>query len=133
MRVETKVGGDGVGCWNVAAIQTYVDQINQNEARLGAANPDLVVMSGRVRCYGCEVMEYDYGIKCTAELTRTRYGVHGEIQPRPEDAVGSLGEIPGLETRAPEGVRPVAVAADINPHSAGSAPTRRRGLFGRPS
>ena len=71
MRVETKDGGDGVRCWNVAAIRSYADQINQKEARLSGANPDLLVMPGLLKCYGCEVMEYDYGIKCTATLTRT--------------------------------------------------------------
>jgi hypothetical protein len=133
MRVETKDGGDGVRCWNVAAIRSYADQINQKEARLTGANPDLLVMPGLVKCYGCEVMEYDYGIKCTASLTRTRYAIEGEIQPRPEDAAGSLGEIPGLETRAPDGVVPEP-AAGATAYASESSSAKRsglRGLFGR--
>ena len=72
MRVEVKTGGDGVRCWNVAAIQSYAQATNEREAQLAQRNPDLTVKPGVVSCYGCEVMEYDYGIKCTARLTRTR-------------------------------------------------------------
>lgn len=133
MRVETKDGGDGVRCWNVAAIQNYANQINEKESRLSGANPDLLVMPGLIKCYGCEVMEYDYGIKCTATLTRTRYAIEGEIQPRAEDAAGGLGEIPGLQTKAPDGVVPEP-AAGATASGSESSPAKRpglRGLFGR--
>lgn len=133
MRVETKDGGDGVPCWNVAAIQNYANQINEKESRLSGANPDLLVMPGLVKCYGCELMEYDYGIKCTATLTRTRYAIEGEIQPRAEDAAGGLGEIPGLQTKAPDGVVPEP-AAGATASGSESSPAKRpglRGLFGR--
>ena len=96
MRVGTKDGGDGVRCWNREAVTRYVDQVNAREAQVAQANPDVVVLPGRLVCYGCEVMEYDYGIKCTASLTRTRYAVRDETEPRAEDAVGSLREIEGL-------------------------------------
>ena len=62
---------------------------NEREALLAQRNPDLTVKPGVVSCYGCEVMEYDYGIKCTARLTRTRYLVEGELAPRSEDATGA--------------------------------------------
>lgn len=142
VRVETKAGGDGVLCWNVTALQAYAEQTNAQEARLGAANPDLVVHPGRVTCYGCEVMEYDYGIKCTALLTRTLFVVAGEIEPRAEDADRSVSEIPGLATRAPEDVQPAATAEPVIPQPAAAAPGHTpaaplpkrsglRGMFGR--
>ena len=59
------------------------------------------MLAGRLVCYGCEVMDYDYGVKCTAVLTRTRYAVAGEIEPRSEDAKGSLLDIAGFRGRAP--------------------------------
>jgi hypothetical protein len=111
MRVGTKDGGDGVRCWNREAIARYADQVNSREAQVAQANPDVVVLPGRLVCYGCEVMEYDYGIKCTASLTRTRYAVKGETEPRTEDAAGSLLEIEGLLGRAPSGVQPQPVGA----------------------
>jgi hypothetical protein len=104
MRVGTKDGGDGVRCWNKEAVTAYVDQVNAREALVDRNNPDVVVLPGQLICYGCEVMEFDYGVKCTAVLTRTRYAVEGEIPPRPEDAVGSLRDIVGLRSRAPEEV-----------------------------
>ena len=132
MRVEVKTGGDGVRCWNVAAIQTYAQTMNEREALLAQRNPDLTVKPGVVSCYGCEVMEYDYGIKCTARLTRTRYLVEGELAPRSEDATGaSLSEISGLLTRAPDDVKPEGPAAPSNdlPDAAPSSRSRFR-LFG---
>ena len=145
MRVEVKTGGDGVRCWNVAAIQTYAQTMNEREALLAQRNPDLTVKPGVVSCYGCEVMEYDYGIKCTAQLTRTRYAVQGETEPRAEDAAGSLLEIPGLLTRAPSEVEPEPANAGQTTASSGppatsagahaTAPESKRsglrGLFGR--
>lgn len=132
MRVEVKTGGDGVRCWNVAAIQTYAQATNEREAQLSQRNPDLTVKPGVVSCYGCEVMEYDYGIKCTARLTRTRYLVEGELAPRSEDAAASLSEIPGLLTRAPDHVKPEGPPAASNaaPDPAPAARSRFR-LFGR--
>jgi len=134
MQVETKDGGDGVRCWNVEAIQAYADQVNQREGWLRERNPDLVVLPGRVKCYGCEVMEYDYGVKCTARLTITRFVVEGELEPRVEDANRGLGEIPGLLTKAPDEVA-AAAPVDTGPPepSVADLPNARklRGLFGR--
>src|SRR3712207_8630007 len=101
MHVGIKEGGDGVRCWNRQAVLAYADQVNSREVQIAQRNPDVAVLPGRLVCYGCEVMEYDYGIKCTAQLTRTRYAVQGETEPRAEDAVGSLQEVPGLLSRAP--------------------------------
>lgn len=144
MRVGTKDGGDGVRCWNREAVTRYVDQVNAREAQVAQANPDVVVLPGRLVCYGCEVMEYDYGIKCTASLTRTRYAVRDETEPRAEDAVGSLREIEGLRERAPSDVQAQPVAAQqaapagrpaggtaAAPAAAPESKRGLRGLFGR--
>jgi hypothetical protein len=101
MHVGIKDGGDGVACWNQQAVLAYADQVNRREQQVAEHNPDVVVLPGKVVCYGCEVMEFDYGVKCTASLTRTRYAVQGETEPRAEDAAGSLLEIDGLRSRAP--------------------------------
>ena len=101
MHVGIKDGGDGVPCWNRQAVTAYVDQVNHREQQVAERNPDVVVLPGRLVCYGCEVMEFDYGVKCTASLTRTRYAVRGETEPRAEDAAGSLLEVEGLRSRAP--------------------------------
>jgi len=106
MRLGTKDGGDGVRCWNVGAVTAYVDQVNVRESQIARDNPDIVLVPGQLVCYGCEVMEYGYGVKCTAQLTRTRYLVAGEVQPRAEDAAGSLLDVPGLLSRAPQEVTP---------------------------
>ena len=90
MHVAIKDGGDGVPCWNRSAVMAHADAANRREQQVAERNPDVVVLPGRLVCYGCEVMEYDYGIKCTASLTRTRYAVQGETEPRAEDAAGSL-------------------------------------------
>ncbi|HEY5820452.1 MAG TPA: hypothetical protein VIT20_00660 [Propionibacteriaceae bacterium] len=134
MRVETKDGGDGVRCWNVEAVKAYADGVNEKEQSLAQRNPDLVLVPGRLWCYGCEVMEYDYGIKCTAQLTHTLYTIPDEIAPRKADAAGSLGEIPGLATLAPPEVT-VAAPATPEPSAAGGQGKRAglRSLFGRPS
>lgn len=116
MRVEIKAGGDGVACWNDQAIRAYVAGVEQREQQLSAANPDLVVLPGQVKCYGCEVMEYDYGTRCTAVLTHTRYTVSGEIQPRAEDAAGSLLDIPGLVSKIE-----TPTTALVEDHSAATA------------
>ena len=144
MRVGTKDGGDGVRCWNREAVTRYVDQVNAREAQVAQANPDVVVLPGRLVCYGCEVMEYDYGIKCTASLTRTRYAIRDETEPRAEDAVGSLREIEGLRERAPSDVQAQPVAAQqaapagrpaggtaAAPAAAPESKRGLRGLFGR--
>lgn len=101
MHLEIKDGGDGVPCWNRQAVTAHVDEANRREQQVAERNPDVVVLPGRLVCYGCEVMEFDYGIKCTASLTRTRYAVEGETEPRAEDAAGSLLEVEGLRSRAP--------------------------------
>jgi hypothetical protein len=121
MRVGIKDGGDGVRCWNREAVLAYADQVNSREAQIAQQNPDVVVLPGRLVCYGCEVMEYDYGIKCTAQLTRTRYAVEGETEPRAEDAAGSLLEVPGLQGRAPSDVQPEPAAARQSAPTAGPA------------
>jgi len=120
MRVGTKDGGDGVRCWNKEAVLAYADQVNAREAQLARGNPDVVVLPGQLVCYGCEVMDYDYGVKCTASLTLTRYAVEGEIPPRAEDAVGSLAEVAGLRHRAPEEIAAQVKSSDLT--SAPSAP-----------
>ncbi len=102
MQNDIRAGGDGVACWNTHAIGTYVAGINDREARLTTNNPDLVAKPGRISCYGCEVQEYGYGTRCTAQLTRTYYLVTGEIPPRAADAAGSLQEIPGLTSLKPQ-------------------------------
>ena len=130
MRVEVKTGGDGVRCWNVAAISAYAKAADERESLLAQRNPDLTIKPGRVTCYGCEVMEYDYGIKCTARLTRTRYLVEGELAPRPEDAEASLSEIPGLLTRAPDDVKPETPAEPVTQRPAESPGRSRFRLFG---
>lgn len=140
MHVGIKEGGDGVRCWNREAVTAYVDQVNRREAQVAQHNPDVVVLPGRLVCYGCEVMEYDYGIKCTASLTRTRYAVQGETEPRAEDAVGSLAEVEGLRSRAPSEVQPEPAAArqpaTAGTSSAGPSGARPSGAHpssGRPS
>ena len=122
MHVGIKDGGDGVRCWNRQAVLAYAEQVNRRETQIAQHNPDVVVLPGRLVCYGCEVMEYDYGIKCTASLTRTRYAVQGETEPRVEDAAGSLLEIEGLRSRAPSDVQPEPTAAR-QPAAASSAAT----------
>jgi hypothetical protein len=131
VRVETKAGGDGVLCWNVEPIRAYAQQVNEQETRLARDNPNLVVKPGLLKCYGCEVMEYDYGVRCTAELKRTLYAIEGEIEPRPEDAKRSLAEVPGLLTRAPDDI--AAAAAERAPADLpDTQPSRARfRLFGR--
>lgn len=154
MHVGIKDGGDGVPCWNRQAVLAHVDEVNRREQQVAERNPDVVVLPGRLVCYGCEVMEFDYGVKCTASLTRTRYAVEGETEPRAEDAAGSLLEVEGLRSRAPaelhEQVRdrektsagvgstgsaagPAAPPTTLPPHP-GRDDSRRgglRGLFGR--
>ena len=78
MHVGIKDGGDGVPCWNRQAVTAYVDEVNRREQQVAERNPDVVVLPGRLVCYGCEVMEFDYGVRCTATLTRTRFAVAGE-------------------------------------------------------
>lgn len=138
MRVEIRNGVDGVECWNREAVHAYVAAVNEKEARLSRDNPDLVVTPGEVKCYGCVVQEYDYGIRCSAELTRTRFTVAGEVEPRAADAAAPLREIAGLESIKPgsEGLDPTD-AAPLASWVVKSKPappsgrSGRRGLFGR--
>jgi hypothetical protein len=154
MHVGIKDGGDGVPCWNRQAVTAYVDEVNRREQQVAERNPDVVVLPGRLVCYGCEVMEFDYGVRCTATLTKTRFAVDGETAPRAEDAAGSLLEVEGLLSRAPDELheqvrnrekapvggtppaateRPAASSTALPPHP-GREETRRgglRGLFGR--
>ena len=131
MKVETKDGGDGVRCWNVAAIRSYSTSTNAREERVTANNPDVEVFPGLLRCYGCEVMEYDYGIRCTAELTLTRYAVRDELAPTPADAAASLNQIPDFLLRAPEAVEKVAETPPAPVQTYAAKKPGLRGLFGR--
>ena len=127
MQVEIRTGGDGVACWNGEAIRAYAARIDAREQQLAGANPDLKVVPGQIRCYGCEVMEYDYGTRCTAILTLTRYAVEGELEPRAEDAKGSLLDIAGLETKIET---PATIETHHTPEPSASAggPSVRSGL-----
>ena len=70
MRVEIKQGGDGVACWNAEAIAAYAAAVDAREAALAAANPDLVVTPGLVKCYGCEAAGVRHGFR-----------LHGQADP----------------------------------------------------
>ncbi|WP_375424610.1 hypothetical protein [uncultured Friedmanniella sp.] len=134
MQVGIKDGGDGVRCWNVSSVHAYADEVNRREQQVAQSNPDVAVLPGRLVCYGCEVMEYDYGVKCTATLTRTRYAVQGEIEPRLEDAKGSLLDIAGFQGRAPADIETAAkaetAAVAAAPAPAAASDGRRSGLRG---
>jgi hypothetical protein len=115
VRVDIRSGGDGVACWNGDAVRAYAARVTQREEQLAGANPDLVIATGQVKCYGCEVMEHGYGTRCTAVLTHALYSVEGEIAPRPQDAAGSLLEIPGLVSKIetpPEVADPVVTTQE---------------------
>jgi hypothetical protein len=99
VRVDIRSGGDGVACWNSDAVRAYAARVTQREEQLAAANPDLVITTGQVKCYGCEVMDHGYGTRCTAVLTHALYSVEGEIAPRPQDAAGSLLEVAGFVSK----------------------------------
>lgn len=99
MRVDIRGGGDGVPCWNGDAVRAYAAGVTEREERLDAANPDLLVTPAQVKCYGCEVMDHGYGTRCTAVLTHPLYSVEGELAPRPQDAAGSLLDIPGFVSK----------------------------------
>lgn len=129
MRVEIKQGGDGVACWNADAITAYASGVSAREADLGEANPDLVVTPGLVKCYGCEVLEFDMGTRCTAELTRSLYSVAGEVGPRRADASASLSEIPNLLTRI-DAENAVDQTPEIHQAADTTTPQRRTGLMG---
>ena len=87
-------------------------------------------MPGLLKCYGCEVLEYDYGVRCTAELKRTLYAVEGEIEPRAEDAKRSLADVPGLLTRAPDDIA-AAAAEQVQDQPEAQQSRSRFRLFGR--
>ena len=138
MRVDIRSGGDGVACWNGDAVRAYAAGVTEREERLAAANPDLVVTTGQVKCYGCEVMDHGYGTRCTAVLTHPLYSVEGEVGPRAQDAAGSLLEVPGfvskIETPAEvEQPAPAVTRAQDNGTTAPSTPVRGglRRLIGR--
>ena len=135
MQVEIREGGDGVACWNAECIADYAAGVDEREARLRAANPDLVVTPGRIFCYGCEVLEYDMGTRCTAMLTKTLYAVAGEVAPRKEDASASLSQIPGLLTRIDADPTTSQPSSAEPPAGTPAQPQRAglRGLFGRRS
>jgi hypothetical protein len=132
MQVEIRTGGGGVECWNAEAITRFAAEVDEREAQLAQANPDLAVLPGRVKCYGCMIQDYGYGIRCSAELTRTRYAVRGELEPRLQDAAANHLEIPALLTIKPgtEGVaspEPAAASSAAAAHVP-PAPARRSGL-----
>lgn len=136
MQVDIKQGGDGFACWNAEAISAFAASMDAREARLAEANPDLVVTPGRVKCYGCQVNDFDLGLRCTAELTRSLFAVAGEVAPRVADAGGSLADIPGLRSRiektqtttlAPAAPpAPAAPAAPTAPSAPSAAPVAVR-------
>ena len=129
MRVDIRSGGDGVACWNGDEIRAYAAGVTEREDRLAAANPDLVIATGQVKCYGCEVMDHGYGTQCTAVLTHALYSVEGEIAPRAQDAAGSLLEIPGLVTKIET---PAELADPVKaPEPAAPARSGLRRLIGR--
>jgi hypothetical protein len=145
MQVEIKQGGDGVACWNAEAIAAYAAAVDARETALAAANPDLVVTPGLIKCYGCETLEFDMGFGCTARLTRTLYAVADEVAPRPADAAGSLADIPHLRGRidADDAVERLPEVETVDAESPASlvasvqrapvppsAPPRRSGLKG---
>jgi hypothetical protein len=99
VRVDIRSGGDGVACWNGDAVRAYAAGVTRREEQLAGANPDLVITTGQVKCYGCEVMDHGYGTRCTAVLTHALYSVEGEIAPRAQDAAGSLLEVPGFVSK----------------------------------
>jgi hypothetical protein len=142
MQVEIRTGGDGVACWNAEAISAYANAINEREAALGEANPDLRITPGRVKCYGCELLELDMGVRCTAEVTKTLYFIEGEVAPRRADASAYLSEIPGLLTRidAPVTTSPTTsqpttsqptTSQPVEEPAPASREARRGGLLGR--
>ena len=130
MRVDIRSGGDGVACWTDDAIRVYAGRVTQREEQLAAANPDLVITTGQVKCYGCEVMDHGYGTRCTAILTHALYSIEGEVAPREQDASGSLLEIPGLVSKIDT---PTEVAEPVPPAQEPAAPVRGglRRLIGR--
>jgi hypothetical protein len=132
VRVDIRGGGDGVTCWNGDAVRTYAAGVTEREDRLRAANPDLVVTTGQVKCYGCEVMDHGYGTRCTAVLTHPLYSVEGEIAPRPQDAAGSLLEVPGFVSKI-ETPAELADPVPVPPAPEPAAPARSglRRLIGR--
>ena len=135
MRVDIRSGGDGVACWNSEAVRAHAAGVTEREDRLAAANPDLVITTGQVKCYGCEVMDHGYGTRCTAVLTHALYSVEGEIAPRPQDAAGSLLEIPGLVSKieTPVEAADPTPAATTRAQDNGTTPARGglRRLIGR--
>ena len=138
MRVEIRNGGDGVTCWNGGAVRAYAARITSREEQRAAANPDLVITTGQVKCYGCEVMDHGYGTRCTAALTHALYSVEGEIAPRPQDAAGSLLEVQGFVSKieTPAEVAepaPAVTRAQDNGTTAPATPARGglRRLIGR--
>ena len=136
MRVDIRSGGDGVACWNADAVRAYAARVTQREESLGAANPDLVIATGQVKCYGCEVMDHGYGTRCTAVLTHPLYSVEGEIAPRTQDAAGSLLEVAGfvskIETPA-EIDEPAPAVTRVQDNGTTASPVRGglRRLIGR--
>lgn len=123
MQMEISQGGDGASCWNRQAVEAHVREQTEKEARLSRDNPDLVVLGGRVKCYGCALQEYHYGVKCTAQLTRTRFALPGEIEPRAADAAASQQDIAGLLAIKPGSQDQEAVAAAAPAGSLGADPS----------
>ena len=130
MRVDIRSGGDGVACWNGDAVRAYAARITRREEQLAAANPDLVIATGQVKCYGCEVMDHGYGTRCTAVLTHALYSIEGEIAPRAQDAAGSLLEVEGFVSKVetPADVDEPAPAVTRAQDNGTTAPTVRGGL-----
>ena len=136
MRVDIRSGGDGVACWNGDPIREYAARVTEREEKLAANNPDLVITTGQVKCYGCEVMDHGYGTRCTAVLTHALFSVEDEIPPRPQDAAGSLLEIPRLVSKIetpPELADPAPAVSRAQDNGTTPSPARGglRRLIGR--
>ena len=80
----------------VTPVRAYAAGVTEREERLDAANPDLLVIPGQVKCFGCEVMDHGYGTRCTAVLTHPLYSVEGELAPRAAGRGGLAARDPRL-------------------------------------
>ena len=100
MNVNIRNGGEGVACWNGAAINEYATDISAKETRIATRNPDIEVLAGSIACQGCVLNQHGLGAMCTAQLTKTQYAIIGERLPRPEVSVVTR-QVPGFELVKP--------------------------------
>jgi len=87
---------NGESCWNIEAIDKYVESIDQREAELAPLEiMDVIVLPGVIGCRGCVQMD-DGRSWCSAELTQTRITLAGqEVVQQPELQITS-DMIPGF-------------------------------------